>query len=372
MKNYTKFEIKGYNQERFFNKLSPRFTIFDWERIDRGHSTFKVKFKDRKKVEKLLREENFEIVSIASRGIFYQISKLLSAYGLMAGFICGLLLYVIQSFFVIRVEIWGTEVLNSQEVSAFVSSKMESRWKTSIDTKLLEKQVYNHFKNLSFVSVSIVGQTLIVNVKEELIPGEMLGGYRAIYSDYDGLITEVNLIQGTLAVSVGDIIQKGQVLVLPYIINSSGEKMAVEPKAEIFADVWLTGNETHCESYYENFRTGQKLIENEVFVLGLKVYSKKVECLYTSFDVETTTKKLNQGNLLPFTLKSTIYYETETRLVEIAFEDIKDEVIEKARQKSLQKLEDCEIIKEERSVVKQVGDIFTVSYIITVSRNLGG
>src|SRR5699024_8221798 len=94
---------------------------------------------------------------------------------------------------------------------------------------------------------------------EAVLPEEMQGSFQPIVSDYDGMITHINLIQGTPNVKVGDIVQKGDVLVYPYVADGEGQVMPVLPRAEIKADVWLSENEVFYEYQIKQERTGRKI-----------------------------------------------------------------------------------------------------------------
>lgn len=371
MKNYVLFEVKGLNQERFFNEISKTFKVYDVKRVSKEHCFFKASLFDERKIKKELKKAGFEIISEKHKGVLYHFKKILLSYGLLSGIILGIVLYIIQSLYVRRIEVWGNEKYSDQEIVEFVNVSMNTKLKNRINTKDLENKIFNNFDDLSFVSVAVVGQTVVVNIKEEILPDEMKGGFLPIYSCYDAIIKKIDLIQGTLCVEEGDIIEAGEVLVLPYIINSSGEEMPVKPEANIIAEVWVEGEEIHNAYFEEVYRTGRKIVQNQVYLCGLKLYEKSEENFFSDYEVEEENKPLNKNNLLPFKLKTKTFYEVKKREVAVAFEDVKDELIGKARQKALQNLLEYDIIKNEKAVIRESGNLTTVSYIITLERNIG-
>ena len=48
-RSYHLFEIKGLNQERFFNQAAKKYHLFEINRQQKNTASFKVDFKDRKK-----------------------------------------------------------------------------------------------------------------------------------------------------------------------------------------------------------------------------------------------------------------------------------------------------------------------------------
>ncbi len=75
---------------------------------------------------------------------------------------------------------------------------------------------------------------------------------------------------------------------------------------------------------------------------------------------------------MPIYKKTTVYYETVAIEIKENFEDAKDRIIEKARQKTLIFLQENEIIKEENYNIRESGGIYQIDYLITVNRNIGG
>ncbi len=365
----SRVKVKGLNQERAINEIIKNINIYDYKRIEHSLSEFEVDYKDHKLVKKMLENLGFEVLSISHNGFLYSLKKLFTSYGLIVAVVICSILYAFQYNFVLKIDIFGYS--NKNEIARLVKSNLKSRFKPNIDTKSLEIVIKDNFDDVSSVSVAIVGQSLVININEGIIPDEMKEG-DAIISLYDGLITNINLIQGTLAVNVGDIVKKGDILVYPYIIDAEGEKRDVTPKAEIYADVWLYGTQTHYDYSVETKRTGKKFVKNEVFLSTLLLYSSAGNVEFEHFEKEESIKILTKNNLLPLKRKKTVYYETEIIETFNDFSLIKEELIEKAKEKALIFLTENEIIKKENYNIREGGSVHEIEYVITVERNIGG
>ena len=371
MKNYAEFEIKGLNQERFFNEFSSNLKIFDLLRINNSTSRFKVSYFSYKKAKSIILESGFEILSEKKAGFFHKVISKFFSYGLVLGIVLGFAFCITTNLFVKKIEVWGNEKVEDYQIVSFLKESVKDWRKNRIDVKEIEKHVYDHFSCFSFVSVAVYGQTLIVNVKEEIIPEEMAEKFDAIYSKYDGIITDISLVQGTLCVHVGDIVKKGQKLVEPFVTGSNGQVIPIKPQADIMADIWIVEQECHNCSYEAIFQTGNKITVNEIYLGNLKIYEKKMENLYENFEIEEYEEILNKNNILPLKLKTITYYETEKKQIEEPFEEVQEQICEKTKQKALQKVEDYDIIKKEKQSIKTVGNLTFVSYTITVNKNIG-
>ncbi len=371
-KNRTIIKIKGLNQERALNNITRQVKIYNYKREEHSLSQFEVDFKDRTKIKKLITEQGLELLSITHKGLIYYLKNIFLRYGIVAGIILTLAFYILQYNFVYKVEVWGVSKEESQEVKIFVEDNMTSNMKSRISTNDLEILVRSNFDFVSSVSIAIVGQSLIVNLNQSVLPEEIEGNYQPIVSKYDGLITKINLIQGTLNVNEGDIVQKGDILVLPYTTDSDGTVYEVNPKAEIIADVWLSTSITHYDYRVEKIRTGKSTTKVEVLLNNLLIYDNNVDIAYKNYEIECYTEELTKNLILPFKIKKTIFYEIE--IIEIAqpFEDVKDAIIEEARQKTLIFLEENDIILNEGYTLDEGGGCHIINYTITLSKNIGG
>ena len=367
----THIKVKGLNQERALNNIIKKVEIYNYNKEEHNISTFEVHFKDRKIIKKLLQEQGLEVVSISHKGILSKLKNLLYCYGIIIGLVVISLFYTLQYSFIWKFEVWGVEEKSEQaNIIDFTKKSLESRFKFSIDTDEIEIKLKDNFEQISSVSVAIVGQSMIININEAILPNEMQGEFEPIKSDYDGIITKINLIQGTLNVKEGDIVRQGDILVFPYIIDSQGQERKVEPKAEIYADVWYSTQSKHYDYRIETKRTGQIITNSEVLLFGLSIYQNTHEIQFDKYEKEEYTQDLISNNLLPFKLKKTIYYENEIIKINEPFDQKKDEIIQKAREKTLIFLQENEIIINESYSLKEDMGCWTINYVITTNKNI--
>ena len=371
MRTRSKITIKGLNQEKILNNLSKKIKIYNFRKSDDNQSEFEVDLKNKKKTKHILEQNNIKILSIIDSGILSNVKKILTSAGILCGLILGIIVYCLQYFFVWRVEVCGIE--NSKEIQRFIEDNLSSKLKYNINLNDMEILVKNQFEDVSSISMAIVGQCLLVNINETLNPEEMKESpFDPLISINDGLITQINLIQGTLNCKVGDIIKKGDILVYPFVIDSQGERREVNPKAEIYADVWLSQSITHYDYYLKRERTGKKIVYSQVLLNDKIIYDNKKDVLFKEYEIEKSEEILTKNLVFPFILRKTIFYEVETFEVSKPFDEFKDEIIENTRLKTLQFLQKNEIIKKEVFSIKQGNNFNQVNYTITVNRNIGG
>ncbi len=368
----TRFVVKGLNQERVINKLSQKVNIYNLKRSEYNICQFETDFYKSKTAKKFLQENGMEILSFHHFGLWAKIKRLATSYGLICALACSSIFYGLQYQFICKIEVYGEVQVEEGEIKNFLNSTLHSRAKSMINTKQLEMQVKENFSEISSISIAIVGQTLVVNLNEAVTPEEMVGDYKPIISNFDGIITKIQLIQGTMAINEGDIVKKGDILVYPYIIDSQDGQIDVAPKAEIYADIWLQERVVHYEYQIITKRTGEVLQKDVVLLNNLPIYQRGEENAFEEYEVEESIFDLSKNLILPLKLKRTIYHQTCTQEIIAPFEEKKDEIIAFAREKTLIFVQENEIIKEENYTIRQMGGCYEVCYIATVSRNIGG
>ena len=91
--------------------------------------------------------------------------------------------------------------------------------KKDINLTQIENQIQK-VDRVSLVSAIIKGNTLVINIKEKVYNPEYEDkeNFKPIISVHNAIITEVTVIQGTPMVKAGQVVQKGQILVSPFVV----------------------------------------------------------------------------------------------------------------------------------------------------------
>ena len=231
----------------------------------------------------------------------------------------------------------------------------------------------DNFEDVSMVSVVKKGCSIIVNIKEKVVNDEYenIDTASAVVATEDGIITEIQLISGTPLVKVGDVVRAGDVLVAPYIIDSSGQQIPTIAKANISANVSLSGQAVFEAKKEITRRTGNFVVERKMTFLDKEIVTSKMEIPYLLYELEVQETLLSDY-LLPITYTTTTYYELEQVTVEADFESERESLVQEAKNLAGLRLNENDVVVEENSVVtEQDGKIF-VNYVYIVTRNISG
>ena len=367
-KNQTKFHIHGLNQEKLLSDLCKTVSLNEIERKEKNETTFECSYFEYKKVERFLKNRNVKIVSIKHFGLAYNLKKILTSYGLILAVLLFSVFYFVQNQFILQYEINGVDRLSEIEVMDFVKENY-SRQKNKISTDEIEMGLVDEFEEISFVSVIIRGQTLIINIKEKLLPEEIYGEFEPVIAEFDGKVTDINLISGTMNVKVDEYVKKGDALVLPYFLDGNGEVNPVKPSAEITFEVYGEGEVVHYDHNIEIRRTGNSYENREVQLFGLTIYANQQESNFDLFETEEQIVNLT-NSILPLKLKRTICYELEEFEVNETFEEAEEKILLKAREKALLNSDDYAIIKDEFYTVRHFEGGASVNYVIVYEKTI--
>ena len=271
--------LSGYNLERWLNVISSKnVKIFSVIKRDVKNSEIEILLSDEKYVVEFLKSKNIEIVDKKYNGTAKMGKFLIKRLGIVFGIFICFCFYIVGSRYTLKIEVVGNTQSSTEEIvnvlaenGAGILSPLNS--KTNDD---IERIILDNFDEISLVSVVKRGSSLIVNIKEKLLNKEYedLDKTNSLVATEDGIITEIKLIQGTLLVKVGDTVHAGDLLVAPYVFDSSGNKISIEPKAIITADVWLSGEATFQETKQITERTGNFVTERKMTFLD-NYYNKR-------------------------------------------------------------------------------------------------
>ena len=189
------------------------------------------------------------------------------------------------------------------------------------------------------MGIDIKGTNIIIKIKEKEKAPIVINksDYCNIVSNKTGLITKINVQDGTKAVEIGDMVKEGDVLVLGLLEGKfSGETRYVHAIADVEAKVWYSKKEKFYYNQDIRKETGQ--IENKYSIKfnNFKINFTKTLSKFQNYDTICKSKKilLFPNFYLPIEIvkKTNIEYKkisktfTEEELIEIATEKLEIEI----------------------------------------------
>ena len=364
--NSTKLEIKmqGLNFERFLNNaIQNNIKIENISRKD-GNVLFKIGKEDFNSI-KTISNKNVDVEILKTFGLKRFIEFCLKRMGLLIGIVLSLALFFIFNSFILNINIMGNEYISTQLIEEKLSEIGVSKFKTSnFNSAKVEDYLLEQINDISMVSIKKIGTSVIVNVKEKL--ENTFGEKINLVSQYNMLITKIDVFCGTCNVKVGDIVKKGDILVYAYMEDGSGEIVNCEPLANIEGDVWFTSVIEFKNKTTELKRTGKKFISTNYLINRKSIIENKNNCGFENFEIEEKEFFISSF-LLPLKVKKVIYYELEEITQEHDFLAEQDSILSDCYKNALSKVPKELVVTSEDVEINQVQDGYIVSVYLKSS-----
>ena len=339
---YVKIKVESVFIERFINIcISKRIFIWDIQREKSSIMYANIGIKDFKRLKNVAKKTKSK-VSIEGK---YGIPFLLHRYRKRKNFfiLCSIILIslVAMSRFVWNIEIEGLQTIPKEEFMQELNDyglKIGTR-KSLIDSNSIINKMRLTRDDISWMGIDIKGTNIIIKIKEKEKAPIVINksDYCNIVSNKTGLITKINVQDGTKAVEIGDMVKEGDVLVLGLLEGKfSGETRYVHAIADVEAKVWYSKKDKFYYNQDIRKETGQ--IENKYSIKfnNFKINFTKTLSKFQNYDTICKSKKilLFPNFYLPIEIvkKTNIEYKkisktfTEEELIEIATEKLEIEI----------------------------------------------
>ena len=271
-----KFELTGYNIDTLLQTLyNKKILLRNINRIAYNKVVFDVDDKFEKKVKRYI--ANYKVEK--TKSFFKRIpAMLLVNLGVIIGVFVGSIFYLFASNYIWQIRVYGIKDLSQEDILQVLNDNGIRKGKLNLKTSEdIENILLNNYDRIAQVSVIKQGTAIIINLSEKLVYIEE--EHKPITAKYCGIIKEINVITGTKNVKIGDYVNIGDILVLPFNLDAANNKISVEPLAEIKAEIFVIGK---CELP----RKEQVLVRTGKICKEYKKYKKKYSRKLNNFTEE--------------------------------------------------------------------------------------
>lgn len=354
--NKVKFELSGYNIDNLLKLLhQKKVVLYDLKKENLTVSFFVLE-KQKKIVNRYIKnfKQKQSLTKIKQFPLF-----LLLNIGTILGVVFGGIFFLISSNYTWRIEIFGlkdltkTEILQVLKENDISVGKINTQTSEDIETILL-----NNYDRIAQVSVIKQGTSIIINLSEKLVYKEQT--FNPITAKYSGIITKINLITGTPNVKVGDFVNAGDVLVLPFNLVEN-KKISVKPLAQIEAEIFVTASSKINRTEDVCVRTGNKQLVYKYKLFNLNLFCGKNKNSFALFDKVVYNE--NVSSLIPFSRQVECYYQLKTEKITNDFALKKQALIDDSIKKAQQKLPIGKILSTDTKLIEEQDKMLAITKI---------
>lgn len=358
-------EVSVLMPEKILNVLwNNEIYICNIVKVDLATIRFTIYIDDYKEVERLIKKYKGKIRILNTSGIIVLLMKIKRKISLVIGVaLFFVVIYILSNY------IWAIDIQTQKNLSPFEIRHQLSTIgikpglsKSQINVRELEKQMENLNDEIMWIRIRVEGSTLKLTVKEKVNPPSTEKvSFNQVVAKMDGEVKRVYTNSGNPTVVPGDIVKKGDNLILP-IQGREGFQIEVKPSGTVIANTFYDKFMEIQISGEKLERTGRKNSDIYLNIFGKKFYLKKAIDGFRYYD------KIEERNGC---LNKIIYFEKKGKNVNLD----KDNTVKEAKEKleaSLKKTlsNDAKIIDSKVTLEEVKEGTILVKVMFTVEQDI--
>lgn len=210
---YATISVEGYFIERFINIcISKNILLWNMKRKKSSFLFTNIAIKDFKRIRQIAKTTKCRVKIEKKRGfpfLLHKYKKRKMFFGLL---IAIMMIIIGLSNFVWNIEIIGDNHLPKEELVSQLNEYglRTGMLKNKVDTKEIINSIRLHRNDIAWIGIKMTGTNAIVEVVEADKKPDIINEneYCNIVSDKEGILTKVNVQNGTALAKVGDIVTK--------------------------------------------------------------------------------------------------------------------------------------------------------------------
>ena len=375
---YVNIKVEGFFIERFINIcISKKILLWNIKRKKSTIMYANIGINDYKKLKPIAKKTKSKISIQNKKGFPFVVHK----YRKRKIFV-GLLAVIFIALFVMSKFIWNIEIKGNNQISkAEILEELNKQglkigaYKGKINSNSIINRVRLDRNDIAWMGIDLEGTNAIVEIKETSKAPEIIdeNEYCNIVSNKEGMITKINVQNGTAVVKEGDIVKQGDILVQGYLEGKYTGIRYVHAKADIEAKIWYSKKEKVFLKQQIQVPTGATEEKYTLNINNFKINFYKTLSKFENYDTINENKKLMifSNFYLPIEITKKTNYEyvneekiyTEEELIQLTQEKIEEELKEEISQKE-------NIINKQTNVYPNE-DYIEVEVIYEVLENIG-
>lgn len=315
-------QIIGTAPERFINLCSnKKILIWNLTKVDGGFE-FYLSARNYKHLKPIARKTGLVPKIKDKSGLPFVLHKYRKRKGFFIGILfCAILIYI-MSLFIWDISILGGSKYTPEAMIKFLNDNQVYTGikKNLVDCQEIEETIRLTYKDIGWVSAEIKGTRLIIKITETNMPAPAQKAIEPshIIATKDGIIQEIVTRSGTPLVKIGDVVQKGDILVsgVLTIKGDFDEILRLQPvvaDADIICKSYYDYNESFSMKYNEKNFSGATKKGYFITLFGKKLFLYNPRNSYSKYDIIVNEKTMHVTDsfYLPFRYGSILSREYE-------------------------------------------------------------
>lgn len=221
VRGYLRIRVSGFAPERFINLCSNK-DILLWDiRKERDGYVMCISLPGFYRLKNIARKTRTKVVVLERNGLPFLFPVMRKRSVFLTGFLLALIFWHVSGYFVWEIEISGNYKITRDQMESFLEEHQiyEGMRKADLDIGELEKEIRRSFPVVTWTSAQLDGTKLDIRIKEndagllEMENGQRMVEGTDLVAEFEGRIVSMVVRSGIPKVKIGDVVEKGTVLV---------------------------------------------------------------------------------------------------------------------------------------------------------------
>ena len=244
--------VQGPFPERLLNLCAQhRLAFWGLEWQDDHTITLQTRLGDWKRLKELAERIGCTVTVGARRGLPFFLGRFRKRYGFLAGLTLSLVAVFVLSSFVLTIEVTGNETVPTAQILGELRrlGLQPGAYGPNLELKQIGQEALLTLEDLSWMTINLYGTRAEVIVREVKKPPKIVdeSGCWDVVSEADGLVTQVEPLNGEAVVKEGDTVLAGDVLITgnvsmepPLYSQAPVRYYQTHARGRVWATTWRT------------------------------------------------------------------------------------------------------------------------------------
>ena len=375
---YVNIKIEGFYIERFINICKSKgILLWNMKREKSSILYANISINDFKILKNIAKTSSCNIKLTKKMGLPFIFNKYKKRKIFFILLIFVLIVLLISSNYIWNIEIIGDNRIDKNEIIEELKNNGLSIGvaKSKLDTKSVINDIRMKREDIAWIGIDIKGTNAIVEIVESEKKPDIVktDEYCNIISEKSGIITRINVSNGTAKVKVGDIVKEGDILVEGKLEGKYTEPIYVHAAADIEIKTWYSIRKNFEYKQVIEQKTGNTETKYSIKINNLQINFYKVLSKFENYDTISENKKLSlfSNFYLPIEIIKQENYEKKYEAVQYSKDELK--------KKSINELEEelNKQINEERNIlnryvnIKENNEFIDIELVYEVLESVG-
>jgi len=336
---FVNITVEGFFVERFINHcINNKIFLWGIKRKSSTLLTVNIKINNFKDIHSIARKTKCKVKINSKKGLPIILHRYRKRKLLLLLLIPITLIILISSNYIWNIEIIGLDNINKEEL--IIGLAEEGIKIGGIKSKVNSNNVISNIRlkrqDISWMSIDMKGTNVIITVVEAKERPQIIDKdeHCNIVAKQKGMITKITADTGTQLAKIGDIVEKGDILIGGYMEGKYTDTRYVHAKGNIEAKVWYTKKIRSGFTREITEQTGEIKNKYWVKINNFKINLYKTLPNFENYDTinETNKIKLFSNFYLPIEINKTTYVEERKVSVTYGIEELKQILIKELEQ----------------------------------------